>query len=267
MKVVTFFFCLLIGGNVIARPKFIEVWFLSIDRTSQLLEIIRPALALPQFAQASIQCQPMGDYCFDPQIGLYKRGEESKVKDFIDLTEIEKKQNYNFLAPHKGVERNLIECDENSGFFDIFCGKAKKIKSKAKIKLELWFDTSSTLRQIDPGGFDKFCKRELFLDTLSKSCRLNEKMKVYYFDESRKEAGNFERVCVSDGLNNMKRIVSDLRESKAEHVIIVTDIFEAEESFINAIEQMGSSTIKGLDKPVYARDLKKEISRIQKICQ
>ena len=91
-------------------------------------------------------------------------------------------------------------------------------------------------------------------------------MKVYYFEEFRKEAGAFDRVCLSGGLNNMKRIMQDLDNSKADTVIIITDIFEAEEDFIADIEASGRGTIRGLDKPLYAKDLKNQLKRIRKFC-
>ena len=220
-----------------------------------------------KLAYGKLQCQQMGEYCFDPQIGLYKRGEEGKALEEVDMAEVENSKAYDFMDPHKGHERDLIECDENSNFFDIFCGKAKKISAQGKSKLEVWVDVSSTLKQVDFNGYAKPCARETFLKTLAGTCPLNQKMKVYYFEEFKKEAGALDRVCISGGLNNMKNILRDLKQSKADHVIIITDIFEAEDSFITGIEVMGKNTIKGLDKPFYAKDLKSELKRVQTICK
>tara|TARA_Y100000031_G_C7931256_1_gene252807 strand:- start:139 stop:561 length:423 start_codon:yes stop_codon:yes gene_type:complete len=133
-------------------------------------------------------------------------------------------------------------------------------------KLEVWVDVSSTMKQVDFYGFETECKRERFLRDLTATCPLNEKLKVYYFEEFRKEAGAFDRVCLSSGLNNMERIMQDLDKSKAEHVIIITDIFEAKDAFISAIEATNRGTIRGLNKPLYSTDLKSQLKRIRKLC-
>jgi hypothetical protein len=257
---------LLFGLNAFALPKRVEVWFLSIDRTSWLNNLNKSTVGR-KIAQRSLQCQVMGEYCFDPQVGLYKRGEEQEAQSSIDMAEIEKSNSYDFLEPHKGHERNLIECDENSNFFDIFCGKARKKISQGKTNLEVWVDVSSTMKQVDFDGFNRECKRQRFLKNLSKTCPLNQKMKIYYFEEFRKEAGTLDRVCLSGGLNNMKRIIEDVNNSKADNVIIITDIFEAEDKFISAIENTGRGIIKGLKEPIYAADLKGELQRVGKLCK
>ncbi len=168
-------------------------------------------------------------------------------------------------VPEK-MEREMINCDD-ANFFDIFCGEAQKKALAAQVKLEVWVDVSSTMKQVDFNGFDKKCSREMFLDSLSQTCPLNQKMKVYYFEEFRKEAGALDRVCLSGGLNEMKRIISDLKKSTAENVIIITDIFEAQVEFLDAIEALGTGVIKGLEKPLYVKDIKKELQRVRPLCQ
>lgn len=266
MKILFLFLTLSISFNTLALPKRVEVWFLSIDKTTWLDNLIKSKVG-KKIAQQSLQCQVMGDYCFDPQVGLYKPGEEAMAQHEIDLAEVENSKEYDFLEPHKGHERNMIECDQNSNFFDIFCGKAQKKIKAGKANLEVWIDVSSTMKQVDFDGFNSECKRERFLKDLSQTCTLNQEMKVYYFEEYRKEAGTFDRVCLSGGLNNMKRIVQDVKKSKADNVIIITDIFEAEDKFISAIENTGRGFIKGLKKPIYAADLKSELQRVRKLCK
>ena len=55
-----------------AMPKKFEVWFISPEssKSASLLEVKVRLSALS--AKANLQCQPMGDYCFDPQVGMYK---------------------------------------------------------------------------------------------------------------------------------------------------------------------------------------------------
>ncbi|MAZ49012.1 MAG: hypothetical protein CME65_10635 [Halobacteriovoraceae bacterium] len=264
------FLLTVVGSQAIAMPKSFEVWFLSEMSTAQvnnILDRLNPHLKNgPLYSQRPLQCQPMGDYCFDPQVGLYKRGEESGQElEKVDQSSVEDAKKYDFMEVHAGHERQMIDCDE-SQLFDIFCGEAQKKMKVGESKLEIWMDVSSTMKQIDFYGFENECKRERFLRDLSATCPLNQKMKVYYFEEFRKEAGAFDRVCLSSGLNNMKRIMQDLDRSKAETVIIITDIFEAKDEFISAIEATNRGTIRGLNKPLYNTDLKSQLKRIRKFC-
>ena len=262
MKLIITLVLLFSLSRVSALPKKVEVWFLSVPSSSYIdsshnKSAIKLITARP--------CQKMGDYCFDPQIGLYKPDKDGNLQDDSQVSSFDETK-YDFIAPHKGVERSMIECDENPGFFDIFCGKAKK-KNTKKANLEVWIDVSSTMKQVDFQGFERSCLRATFLSEVKKSCPLNDKMKVYSFEEYRSEVGNIERVCLSGGLNDMKRIVSDIKKSSAESLIVITDIFEAEEKFIFDIENLGVSTIRGLESPMYAKDMLKEIKRVKGLCQ
>ncbi len=262
----TMLLLLIFTHAAMAAPKRVEVWFLSIDKTSWLKSIIETKQKkLSLIAQTNLQCQQMGEYCFDPQVGLYKKGEEGKVKEELDLSKVERDSKYDFMDTPEGVERDMINCDGDS-FFDIFCGKSKGKKTVQQAKLEVWVDVSSTMKQVDFKGFDKQCSREMFLRSLSGTCKLGQDMKVYFFEEFRKEAGTLDRLCLSAGLNNMKRIISDLKKSQADSVIIITDIFEAEEGFINAIEDL-EGTIRGLKEPMYAKDLRSQLKRVTPWCK
>jgi hypothetical protein len=265
-SLITLIFSLLFMHSAYSLPKHFEVWFLSVPQNTWLDSILEMDKTSHKVALANLQCQPMGEHCFDPQVGLYKKDKANKYQEQIDLSEVEKNNTYDFMEVPERMEREMIDCDKSS-FFDIFCGKAQKKAKQKKVKLEVWVDVSSTMKQVDFNGFDKKCSRETFLENLSQTCPMNEKMKIYYFEEFRKEAGSLDRVCLSGGLNEMKRIVSDLKKSTAENVIIITDIYEAQEEFTSAIEALGRGVIKGLDKPLYAKDIKKELQRVRPLCQ
>lgn len=252
--------------SVWAKPARFEVWFLSIDKAAVFHEY-SPAMKSQHVsvAQGSPQCQPMGEYCFDPQIGLYKKQNGVKAIDStVDQAILDKSEKYEFMEPGDSVNRNLINCDKSHGF-DIFCGKSKAGAQNSNVNLEVWIDVSSTMKQVDFSGFDKKCTRELFLERLNQTCPMNQKMKVYYFNEARKEAGSFDRACLSNGLNNMKRILDDVKISSRKNIVIVTDIFEANQEFISNIEALGG-IVKGLDNPIYAKDLLTDLKRIRKMC-
>ena len=260
---------LLISTVANATPGKFEVWFLSIDKQSVFKQFSTEKSddSLMYSATGELQCEPMGEYCFDPQVGLYKNGESASAREVgVDASELEKNQKYDFMETGDSVNNNLINCDKKNQF-DIFCGSSKKKALRENIQLEVWVDISTTMKQVDYAGLEGKCTREIFLEGLNKTCPMNQKLKVYYFNESRKEAGSFDRVCLANGLNNMKRLLTDVeRVSKNRNLVIVTDIFEASQSFITQIEALGGK-VKGLDTPVYAKDLLKDLSRINKLCK
>ena len=253
--------------SVQAVPKNVEIWFLSIDKTSDLRHLLNQKNENKLLVQSNLQCQQMGDYCFDPQVGLYKKEDKSDELEKIDLSVVDKKEEYEFIDPHQGAQREFIECDKNSRFFDVFCGKAKKSVIGKNVKLEVWVDVSSTMKQVDFEGFEKQCQRERFLRKLGDACRASDGLKLYQFEEYRKEVGMIDRVCLSSGLNNMKNIINDLKASRAESVLIITDIFEAQEKFIDAVEAMGVTNIVGVNKPFYAKDMNERIKTMAKKCK
>ena len=264
MKLLIVFVLIFISLNVFAMPKKLEVWFLSIDRTAFLDQII-PKTKFSKFTARQLQCQQMGDYCFDPQIGLYKKDEKTDAIDEpLDYSVLDKKESYEFV---KGYKEGQFETCDNNGHFDIFCGKTKAKKITGSPKLHLWVDISSTMKQVDFESYDQPCRRENLLRTINRSCPLNEKMKVYIFDENRKELGNFDRVCMNAGLNKIDRIIRDIKASNVDHLVIITDIFEASAKFVDFIEAHPGGSTKGIDKPYYAKDLKSEASRLQSSCK
>ena len=80
--------------NAMAKPKHFEVWFLSVDTVSWLEQVLPKTKYSKQIA-TNLQCQQMGEYCFDPQVGLYKKGEESKhIDEAAAYDSIDKQENY-----------------------------------------------------------------------------------------------------------------------------------------------------------------------------
>jgi len=264
MKIVFIFVLISTSLNLFAMPKKVEVWFLSIDRTAFLDKII-PKTKFSKLTARQLQCQQMGDYCFDPQLGLYKKDEKSNsLSEPLDYSELDKAESYDFV---KGYKDGQFETCDNNGNFDIFCGKSKAKKVTRNQKLHVWVDISSTMKQVDFESFDQPCRREHFLRAINGSCPLNEKMKVYIFDENRKELGNFDRVCMNAGLNRIDRIIRDIKASTVDHLVIITDIFEASAKFVDFIEDLSGGSTKGIAKPYYAKNLKEEVSRLQSSCK
>lgn len=257
---------LFIVTNAWSAPRNLEVWFLSTNTRAQILDYLNHYNQRKNVlvAEGKLQCQQMGDYCFDPQVGLYKRGEKSKIEKVeVDYSSISGESDYESIQHSNGVERNMISCDKNSAF-DIFCGKATQ-EASAKHKLEIWVDTSSTMKQVDFEGYDKSCSRAMFLKALSKECSFPKKMNVHIFNTTKKQTDTLSSSCMNYGLNETQRLMKSIKETKIMNLIVITDIFEASSEFVGFIESLGGKH-KGVEKPLYAKDLNELIGSTAKLC-
>lgn len=259
--------CMLFSHNVYALPESFEVWFLSVDRNQGLQSLLYDKEEKSSLLSLqNLQCQPMGEYCFDPQVGLYKNGDENQVES-VDYSEVDESNSITTIESATSLDRNMIECDKDH-LFDIFCGKAQVENAHKPAKLEIWFDISSTMKQIDFLGYEKnTCMRQSLVERLQSSkCELGNNLGVSVFNESKKQIDTVSRVCQNYGLNNMKRLVQEIQQSDAKHLIIITDIFEAEESFISFFEGNPRGTVRGVEEPLYAKDMKKMLPQLEKKC-
>lgn len=265
MKLLILFF--LAASSASAMPKKFEIWFLSPDTARNAL-LKLPGESAPEFgllsAQVNLQCQQMGDYCFDPQVGMYKPGDEPLKNVEADYAQADKLEDYDYETKALGKEREKAKCDENS-YFSLFCRK-KTVQNKTSPKFTLWFDISSSMKQVDFSGYDKMCKRESFLRLLAQDCGFNQGMQVYGFNESKKQLGTMDSVCLNHGNNNRDRIIRDIKNSDAKHLVVITDIYEADETLLNFVETSGVGSVKGVEKPMYASDLKEQAQPLRKKC-
>jgi hypothetical protein len=265
---------LLLPLQSFSMPKNFEIWFLSPDKSQGLIDILNKKHKASRYiAQSYLQCQPMGDYCFDPQVGLYKKEDTQKVQNEPNYSLFDEQEDYKSLPTAKSVDRDLITC-EKGNFFDLFCGKSKATPV-ADIKVEIWTDISSTMKQVDwPGLGNEKCFRERFVRLVEDQCPLNNKLAVKVFDETIKPVDTMSRVCTNYGLNNIKWLTEAIENSTAPHLIIITDIFESYNTDINGNSIMDfaqkhgvRSTIRGLETPLYAKDILKDVSQIHKLCK
>lgn len=254
----------LFSMSVYSMPKKFEVFFMNTPTGSKTslnstLNKVDRKFESKGLA-ALLECRPMGDYCFDPQVGMYKR--EDIYKD-VDI-----KDSYTYddeMQSAASLDRDLVNCDKDN-FFDLYCGKTSKQK-QVEAKLEVWIDTSSTLRQVDSDIFNATCEREKFLKSLDSKCQFGSKMKVYTFNEHKKELGNMRGACTNSGLNKIENLIRDIKASKANHLIILTDIFELNEKFTNFIKASKVGVIKGDKGDFRASSLSSEVSRLSRLCK
>ena len=202
----------------IAAPQDIEVYFLTPPTSAQWESLLTPRLHGVEVAQA---CEPVGDYCLDPVIGLYPRsGREQEKKE----TKFEIDEGLPQLPTSTSVDRSLINCDPKYAF-DIFCGEARPEKKVvAASGLEIWVDTSSSMRGIDPGDGKGSCQRASFLQSVIAACG-DKRPVLKGFDTSIRSI-DAASSCVSQGLNDAKRMIEWMEESTAKKLIFITDVYE-----------------------------------------
>ena len=113
------FFILIISTSVLAAPTHIEIWFLSANKKAELLRSLDQNQQIkysPSLVQNELACEPFGDFCFDPQIGLYKKTETGNKFDIPENTMDEKLPQ---LPVAHSVDRSIVSCDKSNAF-DIF---------------------------------------------------------------------------------------------------------------------------------------------------
>lgn len=253
----------LISYSAFAVPGSIEVWFLSNAKVSEVQKLLDRPQYVYSKKTAELECQEMGDFCFDPQFGLYKKGdvEAAEVKD--EEAQIEKVK-APVIPSARSVDRDLISCDKNN-YFDIFCGQARK-EAKTDVKLDLWIDTSSSLKEFDFIDSSGGCYRKSLVKRLDETCGFNKKVNVMMFDVSIKQAGTMDSLCNNQGLNDEKKLMDWIERSDAKKLVIITDIYEFHKDFADYIESKHGK-FRGDKDALKASDLLNLVDELEKSCR
>lgn len=251
---------LLFSTSLFAAPRELEVWFLSANKKAQLEQLIKDKPFVMRARTAQLQCQEMGDFCFDPQYGLYKKDD---IGAEVDAGKVETLKAPEIPAA-KSIDRDLIDCDPKN-YFDMFCGKARKA-AQANFKLELWIDTSSSMREMDFSDKEGGCFRKSMMKRLDESCGFNEKVNVMMFDTSIKQAGSMDALCNNQGLNDMKRLMDWIERSDAKKLIVITDIYEFHKEFSDFVEKKNGK-LRGDKDPMVASQLLDMVDDLARTCR
>lgn len=239
------------------------MWFISNSKVSLLNELLNRPQYVYRAPTAELQCQPMGDYCFDPQFGLYKKDDANpEAPETVDTKKIET-DGPNIPAA-KSVERELIDCDPKN-YFDVFCGKAKK-EVQAAAKFDLWIDTSSSMREFDPQDKEGSCFRKSLANQIDNVCGFNQKVNVMQFDTSIKQAGGPDSLCTNQGLNDFKRLIDWIERSEVKKLVIITDIYEFHKEFADYIESKHGK-FRGDKDPLTAKQMADLADELAKSCK
>lgn len=248
---------LLISLTTFAAPEHLEVWFLSVEKKSALNELLKERIPFSQKV-AERQCEKVGDYCFDPQYGLYKPENEWEAVPLKNSGSEVKE------LPKTGFDRNLIECDKSSAF-DIFCGKARA-EAVSKVNLEVWIDTSSSMREMDFTDEHGSCYRKSFMSRLDSECAFGKKLNIMIFDSSIKQLGSFDSLCINSGLNSTTRMIDWIERSEVKNLILVTDINEYTKEFSDFLT-LKNAKMRGEKGELSARSLLEEVSALARMCK
>ncbi len=251
-----------------AEPEYVEIWFLSEKRTTYNLDLmpVRALAKVSLYVPENIPCTPFGDGCFHPQYGYFDK-ETRKTFGSHDELEDNKKPSNVDSKTISNMNTDLINCDRGY-HFDMFCGKAKPVKREIQKfnKLEIWVDTSSSFRGIDPAREDGTCYRKSFVDRLRRRC--NGQAKISAFDTSKKEVGSTDTLCTTVGTNSTDRIIKWIDESEAKTLILITDIHEYNMKLADYLDQVNHK-IRGEipRKEIISSDLNGEVDRIARYCK
>jgi len=256
------------ASSLWAMPKSFELWLLSSPTQKQgclppsVKEILAatqirfsPAIALVEEKYRK-EATKVGDQYFHPQIGLFDAEGEETVQV--------KEDKYKQIGTDKyisGEDNQLVECDKGY-YFDLYCGKAKKEKEIAKevsSELEVWIDTSSSLRAVDSSNDPARCGRRSFVEHLQKKCK---KLNLSVFDTGKKEMGTLDMLCINYGLNDQDRLIQWIKDSEAKRLIIVTDISEYSVKLSDFVELNGGKII-GQNADLKPQDL---LDKVPNLC-
>jgi len=254
------FLILFFVQTALAAPQTIEVWFISAHKKAEVQRLINEKPYVLQSMTAQLQCQEMGDFCFDPQYGLYKKDDAE-----VEITTAKVIQDKTpEIPPANSIDRDLINCDSGN-YFDIFCGKARK-EAQVSYKLDLWIDTSSSMREMDFSDKEGGCFRKSLVKRLDESCPFNKKVNVMMFDTSIKQAGSMDSLCNNQGLNDAKRMIDWIERSDAKKLVIITDIYEFHKDFADYIESKHGK-FRGDKDPIVASQLMDMVDDLARSCR
>lgn len=261
MKKIISLLLLVIAPVCMATPKKIEMIFLSPLKTSALLKMIEQINFYQEIKKVAQNeslegCQPMGDGCFHPQYGYIEKAPEVKNKPVL-IGEEELK-----LKTINAIETNLINCDKGN-YFDIYCGKSKGFN--AVFDTEVWFDTSSSLKTVDYNRDPDQCKRREFLELVAKGCKGKVDFSIY--NTSKKQVGEYASACLAYGTNDEKRLLTWMKDSTSNRLLIITDIDEMSQEMQQFLSVNGAKTIGDGVKAFTADDLVKYATEFIKGCK
>lgn len=255
MKRIFFLLLLLISNFAWSTPKKVEIVFLSEPKATSL---VRPVwLPLGRVSQNDWKkdCIPTGDGCFHPQLGYVANDGPQRPKDVEEAKP---------LKTFNSQDVDLVECREGE-YFDIFCGKAAA-KTKKLSDVEIWIDTSASLRKMDFSMEPSRCVRRSFVEKVQKECG-SAKVAIQTYDTSIKTMGSLEGLCQSYGSNDVGRLIDWIKASEVKYLLIVTDIDELSRELRDYLDSINASYHGGDLTSMTVKDLDGFVGVVKKRCE
>ncbi len=244
----------------------VTVYFTSSSKVSFVKDILSAVVAENRF---ELKCQKMGEYCFDPQVGLYDPKDENKairVKESQDLEVSERK--VRGLGAEGFFNTEMINCDKNN-FYDVFCNrKSKRSKGQSsQATHEIWIDTSKVMGLYDSKKDDSSCKRSDFLNLLESSCVNANTFNLYSISNIKKKLGTLRQSCQSAKLNiSIDKLIKWIRVNKALSLSIVLDEYYAQGKLMAFLKTRPNIKVKGIDEKIDLSQMTKPIANLKKYC-
>lgn len=240
-----------------ALPEKVEIVFLSEASSTSFYQSPAPWLILGNVAQNDWKenCVPSGDGCFHPQLGFIPADGPQRPKDAPPPKEVK---------TFNPMDVDLVDCREGE-YFDIFCGKAKKEVVKST-DVEIWIDTSASLRKMDFSTDPARCERRSFVESIQRECGAG-KISVQTYDTSIKTMGALDGLCQNYGSNDVERLIKWIKASNVKYLMIVTDIDELSRELRDFLDSIGAKYHGGDVKDLTVKDLSSFVSVVKKNCK
>jgi len=144
----------------------------------------------------------------------------------------------------------------------IFCGKEQA--DSAPSDTEVWIDNTSSMREADYSSDQTNCARRTFMSNVLAVCKSNVRFSVY--NTTLKEVGDHSSACLAHGTNNEKKLVSWIKDSKAKHLLIITDVDELSPEMKHILESNGAKMMGDGVKAFTSTDLNEYAKEFSKHC-
>lgn len=190
-------------------------------------------------------------------------GDEAKnIEKEVDKKKLKAETDKNRTKSY--TDSSMVDCRKGN-YFDIFCGKERKEKAK-DANLEVWIDTSSSLKNIDPTDKTGGCRRRSLAVSLKTQC--GSDVDLYAFHTQKNYQSSVENFCHSYGLNDEKRLMRWIKESDAKHLIVITDIGEYTAKISDFVTE-NNGYIRGaeLEDIVSTEKMKELVGSVAKYCK
>lgn len=254
--------------NIYAVPQKIVVHFFDSNDLTSLLRSSPTSIVVKNVYE--LKCQKMGEYCFDPQVGLYKAGKENEAVQIKNEAVVDQSlKKVRGLGDEGFFNSQLINCDKNN-FYDVFCNKGKKSKNTkeyTRIKNEIWIDGSSAVKAFDTSRVGKGCKREDFIKLLKSSCTKNNYYQFYSISSVKKQLGTSGQACqTSDEKIKVEKLISWMNSSDANSIHIYLDEYYAQGKFMAYLKTKSNIKVKGIDTKVKLAQMSEQVNELKQYC-